>query len=183
MCGERGGGRGADRGASSLLEFYRLQRDRVCRAYSVSSRHVLLLFSLVFHFCRVCLAWFLSRHAFVTRPVPCLSRLVCFSPRACLVSLLSHHHFVSSRVCLVWSRGLGLLDSWSLGLLVSDILVCRSVVTWSLDLLISWSLVSWLLGPVFCSLALLVDWSCCLGATLGLWSLALVADWSCSLRN
>ena len=81
----------------------------------------------------------------------------------------------------MWSRGLGLLDSWSLGLLVSDILVCRSVVTWSLDLLISWSLVSWLLGPVFCSLALLVDWSCCLGATLGLWSLVLLVDWSCSL--
>ena len=145
-------------------------------AYSVLSRHVVLvsfLSRLVLVsscFCDSPSAVFISRRFF-------------FSPRACLVSLLSHHHFLSSRVCLVWSRGLGLLDSWSLGLLVSDILVCRSVVTWSLDLLISWSLVSWLLGPVFCSLALLVDWSCCLGATLGLWSLALVADWSCSLRN
>ena len=92
---------------------------------------------------------------------------------------LSHHHFVSSRVCLVRSRGRGLLDSWSFGLLVSDILLSRSVVSWSLDLLVSSVLAPW--SVVFVSLALLVDWSCCLGATLGLWSLALLVDWSCSL--
>ena len=75
----------------------------------------------------------------------------------------------------LWSRGRDLLDSWSLGLLVSDILLSRSVVSWSLDLLVSSVLAPW--SVVFVSLALLVDWSCCLGATLGLWSLALLVDW------
>ena len=73
------------------------------------------------------------------------------SPRACLVSLLSHHHFVSCRVCLVRSRGPSLLDSFSLGLLVSRCLISWSLGPWSLGLLISWSpvglLISGALGP------------------------------------
>ena len=73
------------------------------------------------------------------------------SPRACLVSLLSHHHFVSCRVCRVRSRGPSLLDSFSLGLLVSRCLISWSLGPWSLGLLISWSpvglLISGALGP------------------------------------
>ena len=73
------------------------------------------------------------------------------SPRACLVSLLSHHHFVSCRVCLVRSRAPSLLDSLSLGLLVSRCLISWSLGPWSLGLLISWSpvglLISGALGP------------------------------------
>ena len=68
------------------------------------------------------------------------------SPRACLVSLLSHHHFVSCRVCLVRSRAPSLLDSLSLGLLVSRCLISWSLGPWSLGLLISWSPVGLLIS-------------------------------------
>ena len=70
------------------------------------------------------------------------------SPRACLVSLLSHHHFVSCRVCLVRSRAPSLLDSLSLGLLVSRCLISWSLGPWSLGLLISRFLVGLLIARV-----------------------------------
>ena len=93
----------------------------------------------MFHSCRFCVAWFLFRHTFLTRPPPFLSRLD-----------LSRLALVSSRFCRIIILSRVLYVAWSLGLSVSDLLVSRPVVSWSPDLLVPsrsldlWS--SWSLG-------------------------------------
>ena len=145
MCEEGGrSGRGPRRVLTSriLLSPTRPRMQGILRLFlsrvSLVSSHV----SFVSVLCRLVLVS--SRFCDSPAAVFISSRFV--SPRACLVSLLSHHHFVSCRVCLVRSRGPSLLDSFSLGLLVSRCLISWSLGPWSLGLLISWSPVGLLIS-------------------------------------